>query len=422
MLGDHEAGDGTTRYRLLETLRQYALERLDESSDLDTWRRRHAEHYADWAETCRPGLLGPDELDWLVRLKAESDNLRAAAAWSLTRDAPNDLEVAIRLVAMLPHTALSVREFGEWADQLTERVESTTPGRRSDVLAEAGLWNALVAADVGRARMLALRAIRAGVQPDANGPGGAYSVLAIVCMMEGRMDEALQWLADGQRAVADLDKPFAMVGLGATAAMWAASTGDYEVARSEAERALALARRLGQPSNIGLALFGAGTAWERDDPEASLAAFEEAIAIRQTGADRGQVRTALTGITRARIAAGDIKGALAEARDGIAYFHHAGLGPSLVGLVNETIVALAGAGEPEVAAVLAGVVAAGRISPLTMTFNPGRLEAVLAELRDELGPDQYGMAFARGEAMSADDAVAFVLGELDRLAGALPQP
>ena len=157
-------------------------------------------------------------------------------------------------------------------------------------------------------------------------------------------------------------------------------------------------------------------------PEASLAAFEEAIAIRQTGADRGQVRTALTGITRARIAAGDIKGALAEARDGIAYFHHAGLGPSLVGLVNETIVALAGAGEPEVAAVLAGVVAAGRISPLTMTFNPGRLEAVLAELRDELGPDQYGMAFARGEAMSADDAVAFVLGELDRLAGALPQP
>ena len=76
MLGDHEAGDGTTRYRLLETLRQYALERLDESSDLDTWRRRHAEHYADWAETCRPGLLGPDELDWLVRLEAESDNLR----------------------------------------------------------------------------------------------------------------------------------------------------------------------------------------------------------------------------------------------------------------------------------------------------------------------------------------------------------
>src|SRR6185436_3350131 len=125
---------------------------------------------------------------------------------------------------------------------------------------------------------------------------------------------------------ADRDKPFAMVALGATIAMFAASTGNYELALSEADRALVLARRLGQPTNIALALFGVGEAWGRDDPQASLAAFEEAIAIRRTGADRGQVRAGLTGITRARIAAGDIKGALAEARDGIAYFHHAGLG------------------------------------------------------------------------------------------------
>jgi predicted ATPase/class 3 adenylate cyclase/DNA-binding winged helix-turn-helix (wHTH) protein len=422
MLVDQEADDGTTRYRLLETLRQYALERLRESSDVDTWRRRHAEHYAARAEACRPGLLGPDELIWLRRLEVESDNVRAAGTWSLASEDPADTEHVIRLVTLLPHTALSIREFGAWADQLTERVESTTPGRRSDVLAEAGLWNALIAADVGRARLLALRAIGEGVQPDANGPGGAYSVLAIVCMMEGRMDEALQWLADGQRAVADRDKPFAMVGLGATAAMWAASTGDYELARTEADRALALARRLGQPTNISLALFGAGTAWERDDPQASLTAFEEAIAIRQTGADRGQIRTALTGITRARIAAGDIKGALAEARDGIAYFHHAGLGPSVVGLLNETIVALAAAGQAEVAAVLAGVVAAGRISELAMTFNPKRLEALLAELQDDIGPDRYGAAFTRGEAMAADEAIEFVLRELDRLGDALPQP
>jgi predicted ATPase/class 3 adenylate cyclase/DNA-binding winged helix-turn-helix (wHTH) protein len=422
MLGDQEAGDGTTRYRLLETLRQYALERLDESSDLDLWRRRHAEHYADWAETSRPGLLGPDELVWLARFDAESDNLRAAAAWSLAQDTPRDLEVAIRLVAMLPHTALSVREFGAWADQLTERVESTTPGRRSDVLAEAALWNALVAADAGRARLLALRAIQDGVEPDANGPHGAYTVLAITSRMEGRMDEAMQWLADGQRAVADLDKPFANVALSATIAMWAASTGNYERARTEADRAVALARRLGQPTNIGLALVAAGTAWERDDPQASLAAFEEAIAIRHTGADRGEIRIALTGTTRARIAAGDIKGAVAEARDGIAYYHHAGLGSHVVALVNETIFALAAAGEPEVAAVLAGVVAAGRVSELDLTFNPERLEAVLTRLRDEIGPESYATAFAQGEAMSADDAVAFALAELERVAVALPQP
>ena len=54
--------DGTTRYQMLETLRQYARERLDETGDADDWRRRHAEHYAAFAEEAGPGLVGRDEL------------------------------------------------------------------------------------------------------------------------------------------------------------------------------------------------------------------------------------------------------------------------------------------------------------------------------------------------------------------------
>jgi hypothetical protein len=53
--------DGTTRFRLLETLRQYALERLDETSNVEDYRRRYAEHYARFAEAAGPGLEGPDE-------------------------------------------------------------------------------------------------------------------------------------------------------------------------------------------------------------------------------------------------------------------------------------------------------------------------------------------------------------------------
>ena len=59
MLTTDEAPDGTTRYRQLETLRQYARERLDDLGDPEVWRRRHAEHYAEFAESGRRGAARP---------------------------------------------------------------------------------------------------------------------------------------------------------------------------------------------------------------------------------------------------------------------------------------------------------------------------------------------------------------------------
>jgi predicted ATPase len=68
---------------MLETIRQYALERLAHDDDLDGARRRHAGHYAAFAEQATPQLGGPEYLAWLDRLEVEQDNLRAALSWSL---------------------------------------------------------------------------------------------------------------------------------------------------------------------------------------------------------------------------------------------------------------------------------------------------------------------------------------------------
>ena len=67
MVLDDDGAGGTTRYQLLETLRHYARERLDDAGDADAWRRRHAEHYAAFAEEIGPALEGPDELAWRPR-------------------------------------------------------------------------------------------------------------------------------------------------------------------------------------------------------------------------------------------------------------------------------------------------------------------------------------------------------------------
>jgi len=71
-----------TRYRLLETIRQYAGEKLAESGQADSARRRHFAFFLNLAETAADALQGPLALEWLDRLEAEHDNLRAALDWS----------------------------------------------------------------------------------------------------------------------------------------------------------------------------------------------------------------------------------------------------------------------------------------------------------------------------------------------------
>ena len=78
-----EGTDGEPRLGMLETIREYALERLEADDDADGTRRRHAEYYADVAERAYVQMDGPAQLTVLSRLEADHDNLRAALAWSL---------------------------------------------------------------------------------------------------------------------------------------------------------------------------------------------------------------------------------------------------------------------------------------------------------------------------------------------------
>jgi predicted ATPase/class 3 adenylate cyclase len=84
------------RYRLLETVRQYAQDRLNESGDADVTRTQHLTFYLALAEGARPGLAGSEQATWLARLDAERENLLAAHAWC--NRAERGGELGLRLV------------------------------------------------------------------------------------------------------------------------------------------------------------------------------------------------------------------------------------------------------------------------------------------------------------------------------------
>jgi tetratricopeptide (TPR) repeat protein len=86
-----------TRYRMLETIRQFAREKLIESGEEAALKQRHLDYYVQLAECAEPELVGPDQFAWFDRLEAELDNIRSAMDWSLIADVENGLRLASAL-------------------------------------------------------------------------------------------------------------------------------------------------------------------------------------------------------------------------------------------------------------------------------------------------------------------------------------
>ncbi len=104
-----------TRYRLFETIRDYAWERLEQAGEVEEFSFRHAVHFVDLAEDANVGLSGPDEAEWIERVRDELDNLHAALRWAIVAEQP---DLALRLVTGLTVAASpAANPFGVLAEQ-----------------------------------------------------------------------------------------------------------------------------------------------------------------------------------------------------------------------------------------------------------------------------------------------------------------
>ena len=133
-----EGPDGEPRFVMLETVHEFAREKLEESGEAEEIKRAHAQYFLTLAEEAYPELKRPNQLEWLERLEAEHDNMRAALSWALER---KEAEVALRLGGAL-WWFWSVRgyhsEGRRWLEEALAIEGRGSPEVRAMALAGAG--------------------------------------------------------------------------------------------------------------------------------------------------------------------------------------------------------------------------------------------------------------------------------------------
>ena len=397
------------RLDMLETIRAYAGERLDRESDAAEIHRRHAEQCLALAERADPALYTRDEADWLPRLDAEVDNLRAALDWSISGGAP---EIGLRLAGALARFWVIRGRFGEgltWVEAALAAAGAEAPieDRACALRVSAHLLEGEGSAYdrgglLGEARERAERALE--LSREAGEPGGIAQALLIACEFEvagtlpqrRRRKLAEEALTHARRAG---DRRLEALALMDRALAVGAGPGTDEF--DEVEAAL---RRLGSTRHLlGLYNSAAYNSIKEGRPEAARRALEPAVPIVRSLGDPRPAIFLEGNIGLEALFSGDHERARIAfekqvrlcAREGEEALAAEGLG----GLAAVAAVE----GDPERTARLLG--AAEAIGSVGDADVIERLERdFLAAARERLGDAKWSSAYAAGTALGLHEA------------------
>jgi predicted ATPase len=377
ILSEHTANG---RYRMLETLRIYGLERLHERGETAHMREKHAAYFLSLAEAGGEALRGPEQAAWLSRLEVEHGNFRAALGWSLDQGAA---ETAARLAASLYALWDLHGHYGEGRGWLARVL---------------GADDQLPAAV--RARALLGSATLAVIQGDLESATGACDEAAALCRQAGDpagLAHALQYLG-----------------------LVAIFADDLHSAAVLLEESLSSARIAGNGWLEAYALiFLAAAALARGEygEAASLAAACE-VALLPVGDPECMAWALVTG-AMANLSRGDHAGAIAPLKEALKAFHDLG---ALWGLSLGLFVAaqLAGArGNQQRQVVLLGASEYLRVSVGAgqLPFVAVWVDAAITSSCTVLSEEAFNRAWRAGQALPLDTAVAEAIRELDASTG-----
>jgi DNA-binding CsgD family transcriptional regulator len=372
-----EEQGGEVRYRLLESLRQYADEKLREAGEEDAVRRRHRDWYVALAERAGPGLHGPALGEWLDRLEAEHANLRAALDWT---EREGQGEVGLRAAWALAGFSMMRGHVREGHDRMVRLLAAAGPAVRTPARCQALYGAVLLSFIVG-------------------------DFAPLLAWME-------ECLAVGRELGYALGIALGLAGLGLLAHMGGAPARG----RALAAEGVAVARASGDPflTYVTLGWQAQLALWEGEvDRAATL--MQEVVARTRAHGDPWELAWALTEAGRIATLQGDHGRALALQREAVHLRRGLRDTLGLVWSLESLAGAVSGQGQAARAARLLGAAEAAR-DRLGVPLQPQEQashERTVAAARAALDEETFAALCAEGRAMARDEAIDYALADAE---------
>jgi predicted ATPase/class 3 adenylate cyclase len=288
--------DGRVRYRLLETVRQYARERLMESGGAEGIRERHRDYFLLLVEAADEKLLGAEQAGWLHRLEEEHDNLRSALEWSHgeTR-AQEDLRLC-RAMHRFWFTRGYIAEGRQWCARILAKGAPAPPTVEYTKALNAAGSLAFFHTDYPAARTLLEQSLALSrALNDRRGTAFSLNNLGGVEKEQGNLPAARAFYEESLGLLRELGDRHVAAGVLGNLAMVAHDGGDLGGARALAEESLALSRELGDQGRVADALNTLGSiASDLGDLATASGLAQESLAIGRELGDRDCIATSLT--------------------------------------------------------------------------------------------------------------------------------
>jgi tetratricopeptide (TPR) repeat protein len=416
LLRQEEGPIGEPRFVMLETVHEFAREKLQGSGEAEQIKRVHAEYFLTLAEEAYPELKRANQLQWLERLEVEHDNMRAALSWTLER---KEVEVALRMGGALWGfwSARGYKSEGRrWLEEALAMDGRGSPEVRAMALAGVGAL-AEEQGELDRAKEACEEGLEL-LEHEAREASEARLWLLIYLgwVVREREDygRAQQLYAEGLALSRQMRDTWWLATFLLYLAIVPHYLGDYERATELTEESMDLFRAHGDKNSLAWCLNNLGMmVYSQGDLGRAAQLTEEAVALFRELRARGDVALGLYNLGWIALLQHDLDRAADVYKESLSLAWDSGMNP-IVQNALEGLACLAGAnGETERAARLWGA-AQTLHETKDIPRDPDFLaeaDARISAVRSGMGEEVWEEAWSKGRAMTLDEAVSYTLEE-----------
>lgn len=407
--------DGEPRFWMLETVREYALERLAARGERDTISAQHAAYFADFAGRTHARLFGRDQLRSLAEFNADYDNLRAALRWSLAR--PERAALSFRLASGLARFWTIQGQFSEGRAWLTQVLAAHQDYADHTAVADARYGLAELAYHQSDYDVSGREYRQALALYDATGERwkAAQCLLGLgnVATEIGDYEAAPALFEEAYTIMRALDDTYGSARALAMLGWCALRPGDYALAKERLLAALDLYRQIGETDGEGLVLSGLGEiAIRQGELQDANALLHDSLTLRRRIGDQWGIGTALGSLGWAALLAGDLACATGRLAESLTVRHQIGDTGGAAWCLEKLGELCALRQRDRTAVRLLGTAATLRAS-VGSVIDPadlGHYEQVVSALRARLGAASFARAWAKGQATDIAQVMGWLAG------------